>query len=171
MYCISNQYITHFMKHFQGPSKLASPGNCRGRSNPFAFVKTCLFQIKIWIFLLLLITSCHHSTVEKPEKLIDENTMIDMLADIHLAESAFSHLRHQDSLVEKSSSVDLYYSVLDKYQIQDSVFEKSLVFYASQPRRFEQMYRKTMNKLSEMEQEYSGRKQEMEELELQQKPQ
>ena len=119
------------------------------------------------IFLLLVFFSCSNPPVEKPEKLIDEQIMIDMLVDIHLSEAAFNHLRHRDSLVERSSSVDFYYSILDKYHIQDSVFEKSFIFYASQPRRFEKMYRQAMNKLSEMEQEYSGRKEEMEELELQ----
>lgn len=92
-----------------------------------------------------------------------------MLVDIHLAEATYNQLRYRDSLVERSSSVDFYYTILDKFQVQDSVFEKSFVFYASQPRKFEKMYRQAMNKLSEMEQEYSGRKVELQELELQKK--
>jgi hypothetical protein len=123
-------------------------------------------RTRILIFLLLLF-SCSKPPVEKPQKLIDEQKMIEMLVDVHLAEAAFNHLRHRDSLVERSSSADFYYSILDKYHIPDSVFEKSFVFYASQPRKFEKMYRQVMNKLSEMEQEYSGRKDELEELELQ----
>jgi len=67
----------------------------------------------------------------------------------------------------KSSSADFYYSILDKYQTPDSVFEQSFVFYASQPRKFEKMYRQAMNKLNEMEQEYSGRNSEPQEFELQ----
>ena len=128
-------------------------------------------QVKIWIFLLLSLASCNNPPVEKPERLIDEEMMIDMLADIHLAEASFNSLRHRDTLVENSSSIDFYYSILKKYQIQDSVFEKSFVYYASQPRKFEKMYRQAMNKLAEMEQEYSGRKEEPEELELKMKQQ
>lgn len=169
MYCIFGPHKTASIRNLYRAGKRAYPHSAPGCSTPVKLLKNSLFQIKMWIFISLLITSCKSATVEKPESLIDEQTMIEILADIHLAESAFSHLRHQDSLVEKSSSVDFYYSVLDKYQLQDSVFEKSLVFYASQPRKFEKMYRQTMNKLSEMEQEYSGRKQEMEKLELQQK--
>lgn len=93
--------------------------------------------------------------------------MIDLLVDIHLAEATFNNRRHRDTLIEKSSSVNFYYSILEKHQIPDSVFEKSFVFYASQPRKFERMYRQTMNKLNEMEQEYSGRNTEPQELELQ----
>lgn len=93
--------------------------------------------------------------------------MIDLLADIHLAEATFNARRHRDSLLMKSSSADFYYSILDKHQVPDSVFEQSFVFYASQPRKFEKMYRQAMNKLNEMDQEYSGRSAEQQELELQ----
>lgn len=121
------------------------------------------------LFLSLAFFACDEPQVQKPEMLIHEDQMIDMLADIHLAEAAFNNRRYRDSLVENSSSVNFYYSILEKYEVQDSVFEKSFVFYASQPRKFEKMYRQAMNKLNEMEQEYSGRKTEPQELELQKK--
>ena len=119
---------------------------------------------KILFIALLLIfafTSCDKPPFPKPKKLIKEKQMINMLVDIHMAESTFNQMRN-DSLVKKSSSVDFYYSILAKYQVPDSVFERSLVYYASSPRHFEEMYRKVMNKLSETEQQYSGRKEELE---------
>jgi hypothetical protein len=122
-------------------------------------------------FFILLISlaffSCSKPPVEKPDNLLREDKMIDMLVDIHLAEATFNNRRHRDTLVEKSSSVNFYYSILEKHQVPDSVFEKSFVFYSSQPRKFERMYRQAMNKLNEMEQEYSGRNTEPQELELQ----
>lgn len=121
----------------------------------------------ILLILLLTVFSCSKPVVEKPEVLIHEDQMIDILVDIHLAEATFNTRRHRDSLVMKSSSANFYYSILDKYQVPDSVFEQSFVFYVSQPRKFEKMYRQAMNKLNEMEQEYSGRKAEPQELELQ----
>lgn len=126
------------------------------------------FEAKIIIlFIFLAFFSCSKPTVEKPEVLLQEDKIIDMLVDIHLAEATFNSRRHRDSLVMKSSSADFYYSILDKHQVADSVFEQSFVFYASQPRKFEKMYRQAMNKLNEMEQEYSGRTTEPQELELQ----
>ncbi len=86
--------------------------------------------------------------------------MIKMLVDIHLAEATYQKMRF-DSIMKNFTSVDYYYSILEKYEVADSVFEKSFVYYASNPRQFEQMYRKVMNKLSEMEQQYSGRKEEL----------
>ena len=84
--------------------------------------------------------------------------MIDMLVDMHLAEATYIRFRY-DSLMKKKSSVDFYYSILNKYDVPDSLFEKSFVYYASEPKNFEKMYRKVMSQLSETEQELSGRKQ------------
>jgi len=119
------------------------------------------------IFSLLIFTlvSCDKLPIEKPKNLIKEKMMIDMLVDIHIAEATFTHFRY-DTTMLKSTSADFYYSVLDKYEVQDSIFEKSFVFYVSTPRQFEKMYRKVMNQLSEIEQEYSGRKNELLEFEV-----
>lgn len=116
--------------------------------------------IVIFILSVFAFLSCEESVVPKPENLIKENQMIEMLADIHLAEATFNRFRY-DSTMQHSTSADFYYSILDKYQIPDSVFEQSFVYYASTPKSFEVMYRKVMNKLSSLEQEYSGRKEEL----------
>lgn len=100
----------------------------------------------------------------KPENLIKEKQMIDMLVDIHLAEATFTHFRY-DSIMKNNSTENFYYSVLEKYQVPDTVFEQSYVYYSSMPKDFEKLYREVMNKLSEVEQEYSGRKNELLELE------
>jgi peptide subunit release factor RF-3 len=122
---------------------------------------------KIAFILALLIPvfiACEKSVFKKPKNLVNEKQMIDMLADIHLAEATFNHMRY-DSIVRNSSSANFYYSVLAKYEVADSVFEKSFVYYASNPRNFEKMYREVMNKLSETEQGFSGRKNEILEFE------
>ena len=122
-------------------------------------------HIILTLFLLVVFISCDKTAIEKPKDLIKEKKMIEMLFDIHMAEATFNHMRY-DTIVKNSSSANFYYSVLDKYQIPDSVFEKSYVFYASNPVDFEEMYRKVMAKLRETEQEYSGRKDELLEFDL-----
>lgn len=83
--------------------------------------------------------------------------MIDMLVDMHVAEAIHTKFRY-DTLMRNNSSANFYYSVLEKYGVADSVFEKSFVYYASVPKNFEKMYRKVLSQLGEMEQELSGRK-------------
>lgn len=120
-------------------------------------------QLIIFVLLLTGFISCDKLPIEKPENLISEKDMIEILVDIHIAEATFSHMRY-DTLIKKSSSENFYYSVLEKYQVADSVFEKSFVFYASTPKQFEDLYQDVMNKLSETEQEFSGRKEELLEI-------
>lgn len=115
------------------------------------------------IFFVVALISCDKPYIEKPDKLVSKKKMIDMLVDVHLAEATFNHMRF-DSIVRNSSSANFYYSVLEKYHVPDSVFEKSYVYYASDPKNFEKMYREVVNKLVEIEQSYSGRK--MDELEF-----
>ncbi len=118
----------------------------------------------IFAFIVFAFISCDREVIEKPRHLIKEKQMINMLVDIHLAEATFNHMQN-DSIVRKSSSVNFYYSVLAKYEVADSVFEKSFLYYASSPKNFEKMYREVMNKLSETEQGFSGRKNDLLEFE------
>ena len=121
--------------------------------------------IQIALFLLtIVVVGCDEPIMPKPEHLIKEKQMIDMLVDIHLAEATYNKFRY-DSIMKNNSSTNFYYSVLNKYQVPDSVFEQSYVYYASVPKDFEKMYRKVMNKLSEKEQELSGRKEQLLEFE------
>lgn len=119
----------------------------------------------IFPLLFFVFASCDKLPIEKPKNLIKEKKMINMLVDIHMAEATYNHMRY-DSIMKNNSSVNFYYSVLEKYQVPDSVFEKSFVFYASTPKQFEKMYRKVMNKLSEVEQGFSGRKKELLEFDI-----
>ncbi len=118
-------------------------------------------NIIILFFWVLCFAACDDSEVEKPENLIKESKMVDMLVDVHLAEATYYNRFHQDSTIANATSTDFYYSVLDKYSVPDTVFEKSLIFYLSKPKNFEKLYRKVQSKLSEMEQEFSGRKNEL----------
>lgn len=118
----------------------------------------------ILAFIAFAFIACDKEAIEKPHHLIKEKQMINMLVDIHLAEATYIKMQG-DSIVRKSSSANFYYSVLAKYDVSDSVFEKSFIYYASNPKNFEKMYREVMNKLSESEQEFSGRKNDILEFE------
>ncbi|WP_297088694.1 DUF4296 domain-containing protein [uncultured Draconibacterium sp.] len=110
--------------------------------------------------LVFAFIACEEEVITKPEHLLKEKRMIEMLVDVHLAEATYTQFRY-DSIMLNNSSENFYYSVLDKHAVTDSVFEQSLVYYASKPKDFEKMYRKVMSRLSEIEQERSGRKEEL----------
>ena len=115
-----------------------------------------IFQILLFL-LVFVVVACDKPVIPKPEHLIHQDKMIDMLVDIHLAEATYTKFRY-DTAMKHLTSTDFYYSILSKYEVPDTVFEKSFLYYASEPKNFEKMYRKVLSQLSEKEQEFSGRK-------------
>lgn len=106
------------------------------------------------IFLFLIPISCGEKWIEKPDKLITEKTMIDMLVDLHVANSMLTTRQYKNADSLKFESKDFYYSMLNKYEVADTLFEKSLLYYASYSKDYEKMYAKVLDKLNLMEQEY-----------------
>lgn len=109
-----------------------------------AFISICI------MIAVLSLGSCKEKDIQKPDHLISKNKMVHMLADVHLAKACFQHQYNlPDSL--RLSSTDLYYSVLAKYNVPDSIFTRSLIYYSSNPKLYEKMYNDVINILKEME--------------------
>ena len=123
-------------------------------------------NIIISIVLILVLAACGKEVYEKPKKLIREKKMITMLVDIHLANATYiNQMYYGTADTRKFTDADLYHSVLHKYNVPDSVFERSYIYYASKPKVFEKMYRKVTNRLTEIEHEAITRRNELLELE------
>jgi len=84
-----------------------------------------------------------------------------MLVDIHLAQATYNNQLYSNTQGKRLTETDFYYSVLHKYNIPDSVFERSFVYYASKPKVFEKMYRKVTNRLTEIEDEQTNLRNEL----------
>ena len=102
--------------------------------------------------LLLLLTITSFSCKEKkgfpkPEGLVGEKQMVNILYDIHLNEAYFDHFRMKNQ-IKKIKSKDLYFSVLSKYGIADSVFSQSVVYYSSMPKIYEKIYQQVIDRLN-----------------------
>lgn len=114
--------------------------------------------MRYFISILFIITicggifSCKEKDIQKPENLIPKRKMIEMLADVHLAK-AISQRQYDVPDSVKLTSTDLYYSVLAKHNVPDSVFARSVIYYSSHPKLYEKMYNDVINILKEMEQD------------------
>lgn len=103
--------------------------------------------------IILVISACDKPVVPKPKKLVARDRMVEMLSDMHIAESIFQNRRYNTEQGSVFSESDFYYSILKKYNIPDSTFEQSLLYYASVPKEFEKIYSRVLNRLNELEQE------------------
>ncbi len=91
-------------------------------------ISTCLFG------LLFLLISCQDAMVKKPDNLIDEAKMIDIIYDLALIEG----IKSQDYLAGQSIKSNEY--VYKKYKIDSTQFAKSTQYYASDVPKYKQMY-------------------------------
>jgi len=108
---------------------------------------------KIFIFLtsICILSACGDSFIEKPKGLIPEKKMVDMLVDLHLADALYEQRSNRLGVNDvRIKAEDFYYSVLEKHGVADSVFEKSIVYYASFPKDFEKIYAAALDKVNLM---------------------
>jgi hypothetical protein len=124
-----------------------------------------MFCIRKYLVVLMafffVVSACEKAVVPKPKKLVPRDRMVDMLTDMHIAESVFQNRRYSTEQVIQFTEADFYYSILKKHEVADSTFEQSLIYYSSLPKEFEKIYSRVLNKLNEMEQD---------QLKLQQQP-
>jgi len=108
--------------------------------------------IGILLFAVLLsgLSSCHNTTVSKPDKLIPKDKFVKMMVDIYVISGLNTDIRNPKAL-QKVTATDLYYSVLKKYSVADTVFIRSLIYYSSFPKEFEKMHIEIVDNLNQME--------------------
>jgi hypothetical protein len=113
--------------------------------------KSYFYPVKktvIFISVLTILFSCGGRKL--PDGILDEDKMVEVLIDIHLAEGLVSTFPiHYDSsrvlypLFEKE--------VFKKHQIPDSVFRMSLEYYMQDTKKMDRMYARTIDSLHVVE--------------------
>lgn len=114
--------------------------------------------------LLLGIGSCKEKGYSRPEHLISENKLAEILYDLHLTESLNERFRYNDPDSLRLNTGDLYQSVLTKHNVEDSVLAQSILYYSSYPKIYEGIYAKVIERMN-MEQEEMNKKEEIKVLE------
>ncbi len=89
-------------------------------------MKKC--TIILMLYMAIVITGCHKNAAqtEKPEYLIAEDTLAQILVDIHKADGLLV-----SRIVEKKdiTHVEMYHSVFSKYNIDEDVFNNTIRYY------------------------------------------
>jgi hypothetical protein len=111
--------------------------------------------IGLVLFAVLLggLFSCTSTTIRKPDKLISKDEFVKVMVDIYLIQGMNLEASKPDSL-KKIKQTDLYFSVLKKHDIPDTVFIRSLIYYSSFPKDYEKIHTQIMNVLKEKEEQF-----------------
>ena len=100
---------------------------------------------KIFCFFigLLLLFSCQQNAVNKPDNLIDEETMEEIIYDLTILEAI--RTSNSASLERKKITASTY--VYDKYDIDSLQFASSNHYYASDVHNYLKMYKRIEERL------------------------
>lgn len=95
----------------------------------------------ILLFLLLILNACNKDQEKLP---IQEEKMIDILVDVHLAEAAMQEL----SSVIRDSIGEVYYGqIFEIHDITEEDFNKTLFLIKQDPKHMDRIYKDVLAKL------------------------
>jgi hypothetical protein len=110
--------------------------------------------MKKYFFLVLVVlasyclSACNNepSTSNNKTNVIDKDTMIQIFADMHLADAAVQGLKiNSDS---SKHLYQLYYSqIFNRYKINNAQFKNSVQYYTQHPDEMDAMYIKVIEEL------------------------
>ncbi len=110
-----------------------------------------IFATTSAFFWILLVTSCTSDENELPPGIIPPDSMISVLADVHLAESKL--LLNGRYINDEKLKATYIQFVLNKSNIDTGRFNQSFTYYTAHPDHFALMYDKVMAEISKRQAE------------------
>ena len=98
------------------------------------------------LFLLLaILIGCQKPAVPKPDNLIDENEMVDIMYDISILEA----MKSQKAVVLEANKINPNTYIYKKYKIDSLQFANSDKFYASDIKKYKEIFDKVNKRMEE----------------------
>jgi hypothetical protein len=113
-------------------------------------VKILTKKIFLLLGIILVITACK-DTEKAPANVIDEKTMSQILADIHITEAKASRLSFQAYDSTKVAYNELERRVMVKYKIDTGRYKASYKYYVANPEIMIGIYDETLKILKKLE--------------------
>ncbi len=94
---------------------------------------------------IFFLVSCSNNPTPKPDNLLDEEVMVDIIFDISILQSADGAYTYK--LAEANIEIDQY--LFDKYKIDSTTYSQNQRYYASDPKKYKKIYKKVIEKLEQ----------------------
>lgn len=102
--------------------------------------------MKKFVFILLgllLILSCSDNPVPKPDTLLDEEVMVDILYDTALLQAAEAYV--PEKLTDKGVKIKNY--IYLKYDIDSTTYYQNQRYYAADAKKYKKIYQKVIERI------------------------
>jgi len=98
----------------------------------------------VTIFLLFaILISCQKPAVSKPDNLIDEEVMVDIIYDISVLEA----MKSQKAVILEANKINPNTYIYKKYKIDSLQFANSDKFYASDIKKYKEIFDKVNKRM------------------------
>lgn len=103
-----------------------------------------IYKTRTFFFLIIMIFlfgSCNTGVgrTKKPNNLISQAVMAEVLADIHIAEASIQMENSEDDSI-RQTYVNYYYAVFEKHNISKEAFVASMDYYIKNPETLQLIY-------------------------------
>ncbi|MFM7895767.1 MAG: DUF4296 domain-containing protein, partial [Flavobacterium sp.] len=96
-----------------------------------------------YVFFALVVVSCSKNPVPKPDNLLDEETMVDIIYDVSILQATDGSMPQK--LTESNIKMDQY--IFEKYKIDSVTYRQNQLYYAGNARKYKKIYKKVLERL------------------------
>jgi hypothetical protein len=93
-------------------------------------------KLAVLFLCFALFGSCENAVVEKPDNLIDQDKMVDIMFDINVLEA----MKSQTTLVLEANKINPNTYIYKKYNIDSLQFTNSDKYYASDVKKYKEIF-------------------------------
>ena len=97
----------------------------------------------LFLLVSLLVLSCSKNPVPKPDNLLDEKVMVDIIYDISILQATDGSMPYK--LTEHTIEMDEY--IFEKYKIDSVTYRQNQRYYAADARKYKKIYKKVIERL------------------------
>lgn len=102
---------------------------------------------KLLAILLLILTACQRNIIPPPKNLIAEEKMKKILYDL----SIFEAVKNINGNLIASNQINVQNFIYDRYSIDSLQFAESLIYYTSNPKKFDNIIKNVRQKLEKQQ--------------------
>jgi len=107
----------------------------------------------IFLSLALFISSCSLFS-NKPKDLIDEEELVNVLVDIHIADAVVSIKGYR--VIQDSLTISLFYDdIMKKHNISRKQFDETIKYYSENVSKYDRIYEQILEILSKKQKQFN----------------
>ena len=99
----------------------------------------------LFLFISLFVISCSKNPVPKPDNLLDEEAMVDIIYDISILQATDGSMSYK--LTEHNIKMNQY--IFEKYKIDSITYRENQRYYAANARAYKKIYKKVIERLEQ----------------------